>query len=153
VIERIPDDLIKSFCGVGNPFLLADLAPGSVLLDVGCGTGFDLVVASGAVGPEGRVYGTDLTVEMVGRAQAAMSRLGIKNAEIVPVDSDELPFRDRMFDVVISNGVINLSPCKRQLFKEIFRVLKPGGTLQFADIIRDAETPGNTGANLAAWAQ
>jgi arsenite methyltransferase len=153
VIARMPEELINSFCGVGNPFSLADIRAGSVLLDIGCGTGFDLVVASDLVGPEGRVHGTDLTGEMVRSAEAAISQLGIANAEVVQVDSDELPYHDTMFDVIISNGVINLSPCKRDLFKDIFRVLKPGGMLQFADIVQEGKSPGEKGANLAAWAQ
>lgn len=153
IISRMPDDLINSFCGVGNPFALADLPTGGIVLDVGCGAGFDLIVASELVGPAGEVHGTDLTEEMVRSAQAAVDQLGITNVEIRHVDSDALPYQDETFDVVVSNGVINLSPSKRELFKEIFRVLKPGGTLQFADIVRDQESPGETGANLAAWAQ
>jgi ubiquinone/menaquinone biosynthesis C-methylase UbiE len=147
------DDLLNSFCGVGNPFGLAEIAAGSSVLDVGCGAGFDLIVASELVGPAGMVHGTDLTREMTTRAQTVVDQLGITNIAIRHVDSDALPYNDEMFDVVVSNGVINLSPSKRDLFQEIFRVLKPGGVLQFADIVRDQDSPGGKGANLAAWAQ
>ena len=153
ILDRLDDDLLDGFCGVGNPFSLGIIDAGSVVLDVGCGAGFDLAVASELVGADGWVHGTDLTREMVDQSRALVDRLGIANVKVQHVDSDKLPYEDSMFDVVISNGVINLSPNKRELFSEIFRVLKPGGILQFADIVRSSESSGGRGASLAAWAQ
>lgn len=126
ILHMIPDDILSSFCGVGNPFVIKLIGDGCVVLDVGCGAGVDLYVASRLIGPEGRAYGVDLTEEMVRRAQMNMRRLGAGNVEVRPVDSEQLPFADATFDVVISNGVINLSPDKAGLFGEIHRVLKAG---------------------------
>lgn len=153
ILDRLDDQLLDGFCGVGNPFSLGTIEPNSVVLDVGCGAGFDLAVASELVGAGGWVHGTDLTREMVDQAGVLVDRLGITNVKVQHVDSDTLPYEDAMFDVVISNGVINLSPNKRELFSGIFRVLKPGGTLQFADIVRSTESLDASGASLAAWAQ
>lgn len=153
VIDRAPDQLRQSFCGVGNPFSLGRIAPGSRVLDVGCGAGFDLFVAAAAAGPAGQVYGIDLTAEMAARAMDNLRLAGMTNFAIRQVDGEEIPFADGFFDVVISNGVINLSPCKQRCFAEIFRVLKPGGKLQFADVILDKELPAHLIGSPQAWSQ
>lgn len=145
--------MLNSFCGVGNPFSIDTIRKGSILLDIGCGAGFDLLVASRLAGPDGKVYGIDLTREMVERAKENLGKIGASNVSIVHVGSEEFPFSDNMFDVVISNGVINLSPCKPDLFKEIHRVLKPGGRLQFADIVAEKEIPQEMTGSLEAWSQ
>lgn len=144
---------MNSFCGVGNPFAVSPIKEGSVVLDIGCGAGFDLIVASRLTGDTGRVYGVDLTPEMVARAQANLAALGIKNAEVILISSEQLPFPDNSVDVVISNGVINLSPDKPRLFAEIYRVLKLGGRLQFADIILERELPPQLAAGVESWSQ
>ncbi|MCB2183284.1 MAG: methyltransferase domain-containing protein [Desulfobulbaceae bacterium] len=138
---------------MGNPFSIEDIKQGSTLLDIGCGAGFDLFIASKLTGPGGQVYGIDLTQEMIDRAQKNIKKLDTTNITIKHVDSEKIPFKDNMFDVVISNGVINLSPCKQDLFQEIKRVLKPGGRLQFADIVAENELPSNLTGSLEAWAQ
>jgi ubiquinone/menaquinone biosynthesis C-methylase UbiE len=124
-----------------------------VVLDVGCGAGLDLVVAAGLVGPAGRVCGIDLTEEMVSRARSIVRQSGYANIEVRQVDSEDIPYRDSTFDIVLSNGVINLSPRKLQLFREIRRVLKPGGSLQFADIVLDRQLPPEMSGTLEAWSQ
>ncbi|EKD35521.1 MAG: hypothetical protein ACD_75C01875G0002 [uncultured bacterium] len=144
---------MNSFCGVGNPFAVSPLGEGSIILDIGCGAGLDLIVASRLTGDTGRVYGVDLTPEMVERAQANLAALGIKNAEVILISSELLPFQDNSFDGVISNGVINLSPEKPRLFAEIYRVLKPGGRLQFADIILERTLPLHLAASVESWSQ
>lgn len=138
---------------MGNPFAVYPLGEGDVVLDIGCGAGFDLIVASRLTGDTGRVYGVDLTPEMVERAQANLAALGIDNAEAILISSELLPFPDNSFDAVISNGVINLSPEKPRLFAEIFRVLKPGGRLQFADILLERALPLQLAASVESWSQ
>ncbi len=153
VLEIIPTRFFQSFCGVGNPFSLGKVAPGSAVLDIGCGTGLDLFVASKLVGENGYVFGIDLTEEMMQRAQVNLTLAGVTNFEIQKVDSDVIPYVDKSFDVVISNGVINLSPNKETTFREIHRVLKPGGKLQFADVILENELPTNMAGSAEAWSQ
>lgn len=153
ILNYIQPELLNSFCGVGNPFSIEEIKQGSIILDIGSGAGFDLIVASRLAGSDGRVYGVDLTEEMISRANENLKTFGISDIEIHHVDSEEFPFNDKMFDVVVSNGVINLSPCKENLFKEIYRVLKPDGKLQFADIVAENEIPRELTGSLEAWSQ
>ncbi len=153
VMEVAPARFFESYCGVGNPFSLGRINPGSALLDFGCGAGFDLFVASKLVGNKGRVCGIDLTEEMVQRARETLALAGVTNFEIKKVDSEVIPYDDRSFDVVISNGVINLSPSKETAFREIHRVLKPGGKLQFADVVVENELPADLAGSAEAWSQ
>lgn len=153
ILADMPPDLLNAFCGVGNPFPLGEIRPGSKVLDIGCGAGFDLIVASRLTGPHGRVYGIDLTREMLGRAAENLEKTGTANVSLSQVDTEAIPFNDSMFDVVLSNGVINLSPFKQELFKEIHRVLQPGGRLQFADIVLEQELPAALAGSLEAWSQ
>ena len=138
---------------MGNPFSLGPVNPGQRVLDFGCGGGFDLFVAARLVGPEGRVCGIDLTEEMAEKARRNLAGTGMSNIEIQHVDSELIPYEDRSFDLVISNGVINLSPCKQTCFREIYRVLKPGGSLQFADVVLEKELPPAMAASPEAWSQ
>ncbi|MBU0480525.1 MAG: methyltransferase domain-containing protein [Proteobacteria bacterium] len=153
IVENSPAELLASFCSVGNPFSIDAIPPGSQVLDIGCGGGFDMIVAGRLVGEKGRVCGIDLTEEMVNRARKNMELANIRNFELHHVDTDNIPYPDQTFDVAISNGVINLSPRKKQLFTEIRRVLKPGGRLQFADIILKKELPDSLAASPEAWSQ
>ena len=152
-IREAPAAMLKSFCGVGNPFSLGEIQPGSSVLDIGSGAGFDLYVASRLVGESGKACGIDLTREMVDLARKNIVASGLHNIEVTHVSSEEIPYSDNTFDTVISNGVINLSPCKQELFQEIFRVLKNGGKLQFADVILEKELPGALAGSLEAWSQ
>jgi arsenite methyltransferase len=153
VIEGSSRELLNSFCGVGNPFSIGVIELGEWVLDIGNGAGFDLIVASGLVGESGRVCGIDLTEDMVDRARKNVALAGVSNVEIQHIEAEEIPYEDQTFDVVTSNGVINLSPCKGLLFKEILRVLKPGGRLQFADIILKKELPDSLANSPDAWSQ
>ena len=152
-IHAAPPSLLNSFCGVGNPFSLGEIQPGSNVLDIGSGAGFDLYVAKRLTGKSGRVCGIDLTSEMVDRARLSLAESGMDDIEVIHVSSEEIPYDDNTFDAVVSNGVINLSPCKQELFQEIFRVLKNGGRLQFADVILEKELPGTLVGSLEAWSQ
>jgi arsenite methyltransferase len=133
-LANVPASAVESFAGVANPFSLGRLAPGERVLDLGCGAGTDSLVAAQMVGPEGRVTGIDMTPEMLAKAWAAAEELGAENVEFVEGEADRLPFPDASFDVVLSNGVIDLIPDKGAVFAELYRVLAPGGRIQIADV-------------------
>lgn len=153
LLDRLPDDALESFCGVGNPFSISPIAEGSAVLDVGCGAGFDLLVARQIVGSRGRVSGVDLTRDMVKKALTILERFGDERISVQHISSEEMPYGDESFECVISNGVFNLSPFKLVLFKEIWRVLKPQGMLQFADVCLAGEKNTNRVSSPDDWAQ
>jgi arsenite methyltransferase len=133
-LARVPDSVVASFAGVANPFSLGRLERGERVLDLGSGAGTDSLVAAQMVGPEGRVTGLDMTPEMLAKARTGAADAGLANAEFVQGQAEQLPFPDESFDVVISNGVIDLVPDKEAAFGELHRVLVPGGRLQIADV-------------------
>src|SRR5262249_34101362 len=133
-LANVPEAAAESFAGVANPFSLGRLAPGERVLDLGSGAGTDSLVAAQMVGSEGSVTGIDMTPEMLAKASAAAAELGATNVEFVEGEAERLPFPDASFDVVISNGVVDLAPDKDAVFSEIFRVLAPGGRIQIADV-------------------
>jgi arsenite methyltransferase len=133
-LANVPEPAVESFAGVANPFSLGRLHPGERVLDLGSGAGTDSLVAVQMVGGEGRVTGIDMTPAMLAKARAAAAELGVANVEFVEGEAERLPFRGESFDVVISNGVIDLIPDKDAVFSELQRVLAPGGRLQLADV-------------------
>ena len=133
-LAAVPETAVESFAGVANPWELGRLDRGERVLDLGCGAGTDTLVAAQMVGPEGRVVGIDMTPEMLAKARAATAELGATNVELLEAEAERLPFFDASFDVVISNGVIDLIPDKDAVFAEIYRVLAPGGRIQVADV-------------------
>lgn len=133
-LARVPEVAAESFAGVANPFSLGALEPGQRVLDVGSGAGTDSLIAAQMVGSEGRVTGIDMTPEMLAKARAAATEMGAANVQFVEGEVETLPFEDASFDVVISNGVIDLVPDKDAVFSEIHRVLRPGGRIQIADV-------------------
>lgn len=150
-VESLPDHAVESFAGVGNPFVLRRLQPGERVVDVGSGGGFDTFVAAGQVGDAGRVVGVDMTQEMLDRARAAAAALGLGHVEFREGLAEELPVEDGWADVVISNGVINLCPDKQATFAEIFRALRPGGFVQFADIANGNRVPAEAMRDIDLW--
>jgi SAM-dependent methyltransferase len=133
-LANVPESAVESFAGVANPFSLGRLQPAERVLDLGCGAGTDSLVAAQMVAPDGHVVGIDMTSEMLAKARAAAADLGVANVEFVEAEAEALPLPDDSFDVVISNGVIDLIPDKDAVFAEIYRVLVPGGRIQLADV-------------------
>jgi arsenite methyltransferase len=133
-LANVPQTAVESFAGVANPWELGRLASGERVLDLGSGAGTDSLVAAQMVGEAGRVTGIDMTLEMLKKARAAANEMGVTSIEFVEGEAEHLPFEDESFDVVISNGVIDLIPDKDAVFAELHRVLVPGGRLQIADV-------------------
>jgi arsenite methyltransferase len=152
-LEAVPSGAIGWALGVGNPVRHAALQPGEVVLDVGCGGGIDTILAARAVGPSGRAIGLDLLEEMLERARAHAEDAGVAQwTEFVRGEMEDIPLPDSSVDVVISNGVINLSPRKSRVLAEIRRVLRPGGRISVADLTVNDELPTELQTNDAAWA-
>ena len=153
LIDKLPDDVASSYCGVGNPFSLGKIIEGSRVLDVGCGTGVDTILAGMMVGPNGSAVGVDMVPEMIARAESNLKMTGMDTVSFQTTAGENLPFPDDTFDVVISNGVINLIPDKEGALTEILRVLKPGGRLMVADQIAVASVQKDIQARVASWFQ
>ena len=151
LLARVPDGSAESFAGVANPFSLGSLLPGERVLDIGSGAGTDSLVAAQMVGPAGRVTGIDMTEEMLAKARAGAAALGAANVEFIESEAEALPFDDESFDVVISNGVIDLIPDKDAVFSEIHRVLVPDGRIQIADVTIQRPVSEEGRRNIDLW--
>jgi len=149
--DTVPEKNIASFAGTGNPFNLGPINPGDVVVDVGSGSGFDSFIASKIVGPNGRVIGIDMTDEMLEKSQSTAAMMGRPDVCFRKGLIEDMPVEDGWADVVISNGVFNLCADKPAVFKEVLRILKPGGRLQFADIANGAPVPESATANIDLW--
>ncbi len=151
IVDPMPDSAVESFAGVGNPFSLRTLEPGEKVMDLGSGGGFDCFVAAQQVGDQGRVLGIDMTDEMLTKARANALDMGLTQVSFEAGIIESIPEEDGWADVVISNGVINLCADKKQVFDEIYRVLKPGGYLQFADIANSKPVPEAAVRDIDLW--
>lgn len=152
LLAEIPQDVSGFSLGCGDPISLAGLKPGEVVLDLGSGGGLDCFLAAKQVGETGRVIGVDMTPEMLSRARENAERMGFANVEFRHGYLETLPVEDNSIDVVISNCVINLSPDKQQVFREIYRVLKPGGRLAVSDIVTNEPFPEEMRRDIQSWA-
>jgi len=150
-LAAVPEAAVESFAGVANPWEHGRLARGERVLDLGSGAGTDSLVAAQMVGPEGRVVGIDMTREMLAKARAAAAEMGASNVEFLESEAEQLPFADESFDVVISNGVIDLVPDKDAVFAELFRVLVPGGRIQIADVTIQNPVSAEGRRNIDLW--
>jgi SAM-dependent methyltransferase len=150
-LGNVPDVAVESFAGVANPFSLGRLKPGERVLDLGSGAGTDSLVAAQMVGESGSVSGIDMTPAMLAKARAAADQMGAGNVEFAEGEVERLPFPDASFDVVISNGVIDLVPDKDAVFSEIHRVLVPGGRIQIADVTIQNPVSEEGRRNIDLW--
>ena len=152
LLDRLPPDAIESFAGVGHPFELAGLQEGERVLDLGSGSGMDAFVAAHEVGPRGYVIGVDMTEQQLKKAEALRARQGLDHVEFRRGYIEEIPLEDAEVDVVISNGVINLSAEKERVFAEIARVLRPGGRMAISDIVTETQLSDNIVCDASLWA-
>ena len=150
-LANVPEAAVQSFAGVANPFSLGRLQPGERVLDLGSGAGTDSLVAAQMVGPSGHVTGIDMTPEMLDKARRGAEAMRAANVEFVEGEVESLPFPDQSFDVVISNGVIDLVPDKDAVFAELFRVLTPGGRIQIADVTIQNPVSEEGKRNIDLW--
>jgi SAM-dependent methyltransferase len=152
-LASLPAEAVDWALGVGNPVRHAGLSPGDVALDLGCGAGIDTVLAARRVGPTGRVVGLDMLTEMRDRARRVVQQAGVAEwCDLREGEMEAIPLPDESVDVVISNGVINLSPRKSRVFAEIARVLRPGGRFCVSDLVVDDDLPPEVQSSQAAWA-
>jgi len=147
----MPEEAIRPFAGVGNPFKIAPIHPNEIILDIGCGAGFDMLVAWLSGSKEKTIFGIDITDAMLEKAKKNANTLGAKNINVLKGYAEKIPLPDASVDVVISNGVINLCTDKLQVYKEIHRVLKPGGRFQIADVILQHPVPNESRDLLHLW--
>jgi len=150
-VNGLPESAVASFAGTGNPFSMGEVRPGEVILDVGCGAGFDTLLAARQVGSSGRVIAVDMTPAMLEKTSAGAAALGLHNVDVRQGYAEELPADDVSIDVVISNGAINLCPNKVAVMKEVHRVLRPGGRFQIGDIVVHKEVPQDARDDIELW--
>ena len=150
-LDNVPEAAVESFAGVANPWTMGRLAGGERVLDLGSGAGTDSLIAAQMVGPTGSVIGIDMTPAMLSKARGAAAEAGISNVEFVESEAEHLPFPDGSFDVVISNGVIDLIPDKDAVFAELYRVLTPGGRIQIADVTIQNPVSAEGRRNIDLW--
>lgn len=152
-LDTLPENAVEPFAGVGYPFLAEVIDPGDTVVDVGSGSGVDALIAARKTGSDGRVYGIDMTPAMIDRAEKNIRETNIDNVELLEGQAEDLPLDDESVDVVTSNGVFNLVPDKGTAFREVYRVLEPGGHIQIADIVLSEPASQESKADPELWAE
>jgi SAM-dependent methyltransferase len=150
-LAGVPEAVLASFAGTGNPFSIAPLREGERVVDLGCGAGIDSIIAARMVGPAGAVIGVDMTDEMLEKARQARAECGLAQLELKRGFLEDIPVEDGWADVVISNGAINLCPDKHKVFREIHRVLRSGGRMQIGDIMVHKPVPESAKRKIDLW--
>lgn len=135
LLDRLPSDSVDAFSGVSNVSIIAQISPGAIVLDLGCGAGLDSLIAAQRVGPQGRVIGIDFSDAMLLRARRAGREAGVLNVEFHQAGAEDLPIADRSIDVALANGIFNLNPERDSIFRELSRVMKLGGAAYAAELI------------------
>ncbi len=153
VLRSLPDEVLASYCGVGQPFVLDQIKPGESVLDIGCGAGVDTIIAAIMVGPQGKTIGIDFVPEMVQRAKQNLQITQLQNVSFELGSGEKLPFANESFDCVISNGTYNLIPDKAKALQEAFRVLKRAGKFMIADQVLSGGLPSSPMAMVETWAK
>jgi arsenite methyltransferase len=150
-LENVPELSVESFAGTGNPFSLGPIRSGEKIVDIGSGGGIDSLIAARMAGPTGQVIGVDMTPEMLAKARTSATVAGLSNVEFQKGHAEALPVEDGWADLVISNGVVNLCPDKLQVFREMFRILRPGGRIQIGDILVQKAVPDSAKRDIDLW--
>jgi len=151
LLDKLPASMWESFTGAGNPQPYIDIKSGEKILDLGCGSGLDLYLYAQATGPGGRVYGLDISEDMIAKTRRNMERLNMQNVEFLCAAADSIPVPDRSVDLVTANGIYNLSPDKNAIMREVIRVLRPGGRTIFAEIVLKSPLPEEIRKNINDW--
>ena len=151
LLASLPTMACDAFAGVSNVSLFAELSVGATVLDLGCGSGTDTLIAARTVGQTGKVIGVDFSTAMLSRARRAVAEAGVANVEIRESDAERLPISDREIDVVIVNGIFNLNPAREAIFRELARVVRTAGTVYAAELILSQPLPSETRASEKDW--
>ena len=152
-LDAIPETAVESFAGVGYPFAVGAIQQGDRVLDVGSGSGTDVLIAATLAGPGGKIYGLDMTEAMLTKARKNAAKMGATQVEFVEGNAEKIPLPDASVDVVTSNGVLNLVPDKPRAFSEIFRILRSGGRIQISDIVLGKPIKQSSRENPKLWAE